>query len=118
MCQGAVLSDIASGGFKLKKAVTNDRSAPIVEKKTSGPASSGLARPPMIAAPPIPGPAAAAASAAASRLRSNSASTLDASTGPAMATAPQLGGLFAGGMPKLRKAKGAIETGGIVPLPL
>ncbi|KAF8451791.1 hypothetical protein BGX38DRAFT_465383 [Terfezia claveryi] len=34
-----------------------------------------------------------------------------------MATATQLGGLFAGGMPKLRKAKGAVETGGIIPYP-
>ncbi|RPB23949.1 hypothetical protein L211DRAFT_849119 [Terfezia boudieri ATCC MYA-4762] len=109
--RNAVLSDISSGGFKLKKAVTNDRSAPIVEKKASGPTSSGLARPPTLAAPPIPGPAAAAASAAASRLRSNSTSTVDASTGSAMATATQLGGLFAGGMPKLRKTKGAVETG-------
>ncbi|KAF8425704.1 hypothetical protein EV426DRAFT_596241 [Tirmania nivea] len=109
--QSAVLSDISSGGFRLKKTVTNDRSAPIVEKKASGPASSGLARPPTLATPPISGPAAAVASAAASRLRRNSSSTVDASTGSAMATAPQLGGLFAGGMPKLRKAKGAVETG-------
>lgn len=105
-----MLNDIASGGIKLRKAVTNDRSAPIVGK--TGPASSssaaaGFAKPPTISAPPpVPG-------AVANRIRSNSASTSDAPTGSVMATAPQLGGLFAGGMPKLRKAKGSVDTGGV-----
>ncbi|KAF8454135.1 hypothetical protein BGX38DRAFT_345597 [Terfezia claveryi] len=90
---------------------------PSWNKRPLVPTSLGLARPPTVAAPPILGPAAAAASVAASRLRSNSTSTVDASTGSAMATATQLGGLFAGGTPKLRKAKGAVETGGIISLP-
>ncbi|ORZ18155.1 hypothetical protein BCR42DRAFT_490789 [Absidia repens] len=81
-------------GKSLKKAQTNDRSAPVVSggpTKASG-ASPGMARPP----PTMP----------SSHGSTNANSTAFAPT------APQLGGLFAQGMPTLRKTKGsAISTG-------
>ncbi|KAI9734119.1 MAG: hypothetical protein M1818_006678 [Claussenomyces sp. TS43310] len=101
--RGALLSDI-SKGKALKKAITNDRSAPIVGK-ASGATSSPLGGAPSVPgasklpgglAPPVPG---------GNRARSNS------DQGSSMDTAPQLGGLFAGGIPKLRK-RGGIDTGG------
>ncbi|KAJ5917658.1 hypothetical protein N7466_011212 [Penicillium verhagenii] len=109
--RGALLSDIHKGA-RLKKAVTNDRSAPIVGK--SGGSS---AAPPMGAAPPVPGirlpPTGLAppvpTGPAANRLRSNSEG-VSHSDGAAGASAPQLGGIFAGGMPKLR-SRGGVNTG-------
>ncbi|CAP92171.1 Pc13g11020 [Penicillium rubens Wisconsin 54-1255] len=86
--RGALLSDIHKGA-KLKKAVTNDRSAPQIGS------SGGVS-----AAPPV---------AAANRLRSNSEG-VSGTDGAASATPPQLGGLFAGGMPKLR-SRGGVDTG-------
>ncbi|KLJ06322.1 hypothetical protein EMPG_10254, partial [Blastomyces silverae] len=115
--RGALLSDISKGAPRLRKAVTNDRSAPIVGKSSgasSGPPIGGappvpgIPKPPGGLAPPVPG---------GNRLRSNSdqgrtgagagASVNESSTLP---SAPQLGGLFAGGMPKLKK-RGGIDTG-------
>lgn len=101
-----MLSDITKGKA-LKKAVTNDRSAPIVSK------SSGGAPPPVGGAPPVPGMLKAPGGLAppvpgGNRARSNSdqgASSMD--------TPPQLGGLFAGGMPKLKKRGGGVNTGGM-----
>ncbi|KAF7513326.1 hypothetical protein GJ744_009747 [Endocarpon pusillum] len=108
--RGALLSDI-SKGRPLKKAVTNDRSAPIIDKKSD----SG---PPLGGAPPIPGSKAPSSLAppppvgGVNRVRSNS-DTVGGSGGEpgGMGSAPQLGGLFAGGMPKLKKRGGGIDTG-------
>lgn len=111
--QGALLTDI-SKGRALKKTVTNDRSAPIVGKVVSGgggpgpsplgaPPVPGMPKPPGNLAPPVPG----------NRARSNSdqgdrqQSVAGSADGP-----PQLAGLFAGGMPKLRKTGGGVDTGG------
>ncbi|ORX54121.1 hypothetical protein DM01DRAFT_323885, partial [Hesseltinella vesiculosa] len=89
-----LLSQIQQGK-RLKKAVTNDRSAPQVGgggAKPSGPPGGGMARP-----PPMMQHAAAAPPPTSS---SNAPS------------GPQLGGLFAGGMPTLRKTRGShVDTG-------
>lgn len=111
----SLLKDIQNGK-KLRKAVTNDRSAPMVgskqcgsrksllekkltllvaDAKSSGPSSSG----PSIARPPVPGGGASTGSAAAA-------------AAPSLGGGPQLGGLFANGMPTLRKTRGAaVSTG-------
>ncbi|KAG8421383.1 verprolin [Metarhizium acridum] len=100
--RNALLSDIQKGK-SLKKAVTNDRSAPVVGKTSSGggPVLGGAPAVPGGLAPPVPG----------NRARSNSdqGSGQAASSGMESA-APQLAGLFAGGMPKLKK-RGGIDTG-------
>lgn len=62
------------------------------------PSIPGGIKPPGGLAPPVPG---------GNRVRSNS----DQGQGSRMNSAPQLGGLFAGGIPKLRK-RGGIDTGG------
>jgi hypothetical protein len=105
-----LLSDITKGK-QLKKAVTNDRSAPIIGKAVNestssfgtAPAIPVLPRPSGLA-PPVPG---------GNRGRSNSDESGRESRGLAgMEAPPQLGGLFAGGMPKLKKRGGGIDTGG------
>ncbi|KXG49024.1 uncharacterized protein PGRI_028940 [Penicillium griseofulvum] len=110
--RGALLSDIHKG-TKLKKAVTNDRSAPIVGG--SGGVSSA---PPIAGAPPVPGARPPPKSGlappvpsgpAANRLRSNSEG-VSGTDGAASAMPPQLGGIFAGGIPKLR-SRGGVDTG-------
>ncbi|RDL41979.1 uncharacterized protein BP5553_01958 [Venustampulla echinocandica] len=108
--RGALLSDITKGK-QLKKAVTNDRSAPIVAKPAGGsgpsplagaPAVPGMAKAPGGLAPPVPG----------NRMRSNSdQGSRDGGAAPVIEQPPQLGGLFAGGMPKLKKRGGGIDTG-------
>lgn len=103
-----MLSDI-SKGRPLKKAVTNDRSAPVVDKKSD----SG---PPVGGAPPIPrtkapsGLAPPPSTNGVNRARSNS-DTGGGGESVGMGSAPQLGGLFAGGMPKLKKRGGGVDTG-------
>ncbi|KAK0630140.1 hypothetical protein B0T17DRAFT_211804 [Bombardia bombarda] len=107
---GALLTDITKGR-PLRKAVTNDRSAPIVKTAGSGPGPS-----PLGGAPPIPGAPKARGGLAPPppglRARSNSDQSDRHQAAPSgMDSAPQLGGLFAGGMPKLRKTGGGVDTG-------
>ena len=75
MASSELLKQIQAGR-RLKKAETNDRSAPVLDTK-----GGGTARP-------------AGGSAGGGDVRSSAAGA-----GP-----PQLGGLFAGGMPKLKPA--------------
>ncbi|KAI1006829.1 hypothetical protein K3495_g1387 [Podosphaera aphanis] len=108
--RGALLSDITKGKA-LKKAVTNDRSAPIISKMPGAPGGSSLP-----AAPPVPGVPRVNGSLAppvpGNRVRSNSEKATSALGGEFGAQKPiQLGGLFAGGMPKLKKRGGGIDTG-------
>ncbi|KAI8982557.1 hypothetical protein BDB01DRAFT_793170 [Pilobolus umbonatus] len=88
-----LLSQIQKGKA-LKKAQTNDRSAPIIDDKPKQSAPMGN-----MPRPPIPGMAPPSLS--------------HTSSAPAihLPSAPQLGGLFANGMPTLRKTRGAaVET--------
>ncbi|KAL9581253.1 MAG: hypothetical protein Q9212_004015 [Teloschistes hypoglaucus] len=113
--RGALLTDITKGA-KLKKAVTNDRSAPQIDPRSSssaGPPSGappipGISKPSGGLAPPVPG------GSGPNRGRSNSDTSSGGVTAGASAvpSAPQLGGIFAGvGMPKLRKTGGGVNTG-------
>lgn len=110
--QNALLSDI-SKGRALKKTVTNDRSAPAVAGS-----SGGGGGPPVGGAPPVPGmapkpPGGLAPPAPGNRARSNSDQGSAGHTpSGSVDGAPQLGGLFAGGMPKLKKRGGGVDTGG------
>ncbi|KAK8090039.1 hypothetical protein PG997_005000 [Apiospora hydei] len=106
--RGALLTDITKGKA-LKKAVTNDRSAPVVGKPAGGGAAPVSGAPPIPGgAPPVPGLGAPPVPGA-NRLRSNSDHGGQNAAAPAD-PAPQLGGLFAGGMPKLKK-RGGVDTG-------
>ncbi|CRK25234.1 hypothetical protein BN1708_014189 [Verticillium longisporum] len=111
--RGALLGEIGKGKA-LRKAVTNDRSAPSVGK-----VANSSAGPPIGGAPPVPGmgmggmpkpPGGLAPPAPGNRARSNSDQSGRESSGAGMDAAPQLGGLFAGGMPKLRKSRGGVDT--------
>ncbi|EJT73379.1 hypothetical protein GGTG_10220 [Gaeumannomyces tritici R3-111a-1] len=114
--RGALLSDI-SKGRALKKAVTNDRSAPVVASSSGG----GGGGPPIGGAPPVPGMMGGAPKPPGGLAppvpgnRGNGDHGRSESTGSAnasMDSAPPLAGLFAGGMPKLRKTGGAgVDTG-------
>ncbi|KAF8867205.1 hypothetical protein BDZ45DRAFT_7007 [Acephala macrosclerotiorum] len=102
--QGALLSDITKGKA-LKKAVTNDRSAPVIGKTSGG---SGAA--PISGAPPVPGML--KPPGGGNRARSNSdQSSRDSGGVTGMEQPPQLAGIFAGGMPKLKKRGGGVDTG-------
>ncbi|KAF2266925.1 hypothetical protein CC78DRAFT_542199 [Lojkania enalia] len=112
--RGALLSDINKGTRLKKVTQVNDRSAPQLSKVSDGPSG-----PPMAGAPPVPGmakalapPSGLAPPVPGNRARSNSDTGRDGSRdSTAMSSgAPQLGGLFAGGIPKLRKA-GGVNTG-------
>ncbi|EEP81016.1 predicted protein [Uncinocarpus reesii 1704] len=112
--RSALLTDITKGR-NLKKTVTNDRSAPAISKSSGGssgppvggaPPIPGMLKPPTGLAPPVP-------AGGGNRVRSNSDSGGGGYGGDgasAVPAAPQLGGLFAGGIPKLRK-RGGIDTG-------
>lgn len=99
--------------MKLKKAVTSDRSAPLVGNTSGG--GGGAGGLPIGGAPPIPVFPKASGGLAppvpANRARSNSDQG-GRDAGGMMDSAPQLGGLFAGGMPKLKKRGGGVDTGG------
>uniref|UniRef100_A0A093V586 Verprolin n=1 Tax=Talaromyces marneffei PM1 TaxID=1077442 RepID=A0A093V586_TALMA len=110
--RNALFADINKGVPKLRKAVTNDRSAPAIgkENKSGGPPIGGappvpgMPKGPGGLAPPIP---------SANRLRSSSdagPARDDSGSSGVASGAPQLGGLFAGGMPKLR-SRGGVDTG-------
>ncbi|XWW99725.1 hypothetical protein V2A60_007737 [Cordyceps javanica] len=101
--RGALLADI-NKGKALKKAVTNDRSAPQV----GGGGASSSSGPPIGGAPPVPG---LAPPVPGNRARSNSDQGTGAASAGLESAAPQLGGLFAGGMPKLKKRGGGVDTG-------
>ncbi|KAG0317593.1 hypothetical protein BGZ97_005156 [Linnemannia gamsii] len=88
--RNALLSQIQSG-TRLKKAVTNDRSAPVVAATKSNGGGTALGRPPQIGGASNGGGSAASAATPSG--------------------APQLGGLFAGGMPKLKSRSGGLDTG-------
>ncbi|KAI1386736.1 uncharacterized protein F4822DRAFT_325391 [Hypoxylon trugodes] len=112
--RGALLSDI-SKGRALKKAVTNDRSAPQVGGGVvsggggGGPAIGGAPPVPVLPrAPAVPGGLAPPVSG--NRARSNS-DQVSRDTNASAEPAPQLAGLFAGGMPKLKKRGGGVDTG-------
>ena len=70
---------------------------------------------PVSAAPPVPN-AGLRPPPTGARARANSAGSADTSTSSSPAApfgaAPGIGGLFAGGIPKLRTTKGGINTGG------
>ncbi|CAF9934030.1 hypothetical protein IMSHALPRED_009564 [Imshaugia aleurites] len=113
--RGALLTDITKGA-RLKKAETNDRSAPIVGKTPGAsagppnggaPAVPGLGKPPSGLVPPVP----VSGAGGLNRARSNSEATGGGDSSGASA-APQLAGIFAGvGIPKLRKTGGGVDTG-------
>lgn len=70
------------------------------------PSVPALGKPPTGLAPPIPG------TSVANRVRSNSDTGAGGGGGSsAVPAAPQLGGILAGGIPKLRKTGGGIDTG-------
>ena len=78
----------------------------------------GMGKPPSFGAPPVPTAAARARSdSGANRQRSNS-ETGGSGGGGGVPAAPQLGGLFVGGMPRLRSTKGGVDTGGIYHIPI
>lgn len=89
MASAALLQQIQAGKA-LKKTVTNDRSAPAIDtSKSSGSKAGGGGG--------IGGIGAALANGAAGRSTGGGRDAGGGGTGP-----PQLGGLFAGGMPKLK----------------
>ncbi|CAG2213790.1 unnamed protein product [Mytilus edulis] len=102
--RGALLGQINNfKGAKLKKVQTNDRSTPLVGgKKPAGPMGGG--------GPPPPGPGKFATVAGRT---SNAHSDIpnqwrgSQDDGPAVGGPPGLGGLFAGGMPRLPNKGGA-----------
>ncbi|MCJ1431361.1 hypothetical protein MMC27_000712 [Xylographa pallens] len=105
--RGALLTDITKGA-RLKKAVTNDRSAPIIGKEVGS-----VSKAPVAGAPPIPKPPGGLtpnSQSGPNRARSNSDQGGGSAAG-GIAESPQLGGLFAGGIPKLKKRGGGIDTG-------
>ncbi|KAH6608675.1 hypothetical protein Trco_002021 [Trichoderma cornu-damae] len=123
----ALFADIHKGKA-LKKAVTNDRSAPAVGKtsSSSGPAIGGAPPVPGLAlggAPPVPGFAlggappvpslALAPPVPGNRARSNSDHNAAQQEMRPADSAPQLAGFFIGGMPKLKKRGGNIDTGAV-----
>ncbi|WAR51790.1 hypothetical protein PtB15_1B226 [Puccinia triticina] len=105
---GALAAQIQAGR-RLKKAQTNDRSAPIVAGSPAG-AGAGGARPGggLASAPRPPGMKSTTGAPKPpqhAKTDSQSSAAAGMTNGP-----PQLGGLFAGGMPTLRKTSGPAST--------
>jgi hypothetical protein len=92
MASADLLKQIQAGR-SLKKAVTNDRSVPQVDGKKAGGGAGGRVGGAGIGSAAAPTPAIPG--------RSNGAHSASAAGGGGP---PQLGGLFAGGMPKLKPA--------------
>jgi len=90
MASADLLKQIQAGR-SLKKAVTKDRSGPQVDGKKAGGGAGGR----------VGGAGLGSVTAPAAPGRSNGASSAPAAGGGGP---PQLGGLFAGGMPKLKPA--------------
>ena len=113
--QGALLSSIEQGARLKKVAQVNDRSAPLVGNVSDGPPIRPGGAPPVPGgAPPVPGMntrpqtgGLAPPVPPGSRGRSNS----DGGDGASSSGPPQLAGILAGGMPKLRKVGGNVNTG-------
>ncbi|TQS38995.1 hypothetical protein Golomagni_00486 [Golovinomyces magnicellulatus] len=112
LLKGALLSDITKG-TRLKKAVTNDRSAPIISSST-GATGSVL---PLATAPPVPGSQKSSGIflpplPETKKLRSNVERSNWAINKTLGNDSPlHVGGLFSGGVPKLKKRDGGIDTG-------
>jgi len=110
-----LLGDITKG-TRLKKAVTNDRSAAVLDNGSVAPGG-----PPSSGAPAVPGSGKHAArlaplipgSTSTNRGRSNSDTGGGGGSGVSggVPAAPRLGGIFAGGIPKLKRTGGGIDTG-------
>ncbi|KAI9670709.1 MAG: hypothetical protein M1831_005929 [Alyxoria varia] len=102
--RGALLGDIEKGK-RLIKAVTNDRSGPSVAKDSNAsvPSTGG--------APPVPTLTPATSSQNRARASSDTPRPAAADTTAGAVGAPQLGGILAGGIPKLRKTGGGVDTG-------
>ncbi|KAI4142753.1 MAG: hypothetical protein LQ340_007242, partial [Diploschistes diacapsis] len=101
---GALLQDIQKGKG-LKKAVTNDRSGPLLDKSKGGGGAAAAG------APPVPGMLKSTGGSVPGATRDRSDSGAGAGASSVTSEAPQLGGLFAGGMPKLKKRGGGVDTG-------
>ncbi|EPQ65868.1 hypothetical protein BGT96224_A21245 [Blumeria graminis f. sp. tritici 96224] len=106
--RNALLTDITKGK-QLKKATTNDRSAPIVAKAQNTLANNSLAP-----APPVPGVPRAPAPPVldgnqAQSVRNKEGRSSGGFLGAGNTTS--IGGLFAGGIPKLKKRNGGVDTG-------
>ena len=110
--QGALNSDITKG-IRLRKAVTNDRSAPTIAGVVGGAGGGGrvasLGAPPVPGAPPIPR-ARAGSDVGMARSNSDAGGGGGGGGGGLITAAPQLGGLFAGGMPRLKSRSGGVDT--------
>ncbi|KAI6250433.1 hypothetical protein HI914_01820 [Erysiphe necator] len=108
--RSALLSDI-SRGKPLKKVTTNDRSAPIISNSSRASVPSL----PLSSAPPIPGSLKTIEAPslppvpASKQLRSNVSKNGEVISGNSASS--QLAGLFSGGIPKLKKREGGVDTG-------
>ncbi|SZF00228.1 unnamed protein product [Blumeria hordei] len=106
--RNALLTDITKGK-QLKKATTNDRSAPVVAKAQNTPGNNSLAP-----APPVPGVPKASAPPIPDGNQAQSGRNKEGRSSGGFLGAgntPNIGGLFAGGIPKLKKRNGGVDTG-------
>lgn len=73
---------------------------------------ASLGAPPVPGAPPIPR-ARAGSDVGMARSNSDAGGGSSGGGGGFVAAAPQLGGLFAGGIPRLKSRSGGVDTGGL-----